>query len=312
MKTDIFEEIAKYVPEAHRQAYWRMVAHFRQLKPDDEILNIIFAMGILTFILRELPAGIIEERKAWQEQFNAFRQEAGKIMEGSNRQMVSVSNQVEAVNKAMEKGGNQFREGAALFEMASRECIKRIDVDAMAQRLTARVEERVVTRFEALAKTVEKRFDLMERVSEQVSRLIEHLRRIHMGRMIAAVSAVVFVLCGGAFLAAYWHLKDTNNAALNDQFVQMEQMAKSNQEAFAILAANNIKVEVAEVAINGEKQLGEKALRVTPAFDVQTETLTGQPKSGVVLFHVTPTLQDQLEHSQDEIGRILRQYPTSK
>jgi hypothetical protein len=312
VKTDIFDEIVKYVPEAHRQAYWRMVAHFRQLKPDDEILNIIFAMGILTFILRELPAGIMEERKAWQEQFNAFRHEAGKIMEGSNRQMVSVSNQVEAVNRAMEKGGNQFREGAALFEMASRECIKRIDVDAMAQRLTARVEERIVTRFETLAKTVEKRFDLMERVGEQVSRLIEHLRRIHMGRMIAAVSAVVFVLCGGAFLAAYWHLKETDNAALNDKLAQVEQMATANREAFAALAVNNIRVEVTDLIIDGQKQAGQKALRITPSLGVMEEAPPDMEKSGLIRFAVPETFQDQIELNQKEIDRLLRQFRNSK
>ena len=290
MKPDIFDDIAEYVPEAHRQAYWRMVAHFRQLKPDDEILNIIFAMGILTYLLRELPAGIIEERKAWQGQFNAFRQEAGKIMEGSNRQMVTVANHVEAVNEALEKGGIQFREGAALFEMVSRESVKRIDVDGMAQRLTARVEERVVTRFEALATTMEKRFNLMEKIAEQISRLIERLLKIHVGRMIAAISAVIFVLCGGAFFAAYWHLQEADKAAFNDQFVQIEQMATANQEAFAALAVNNMKVELVSVVTNGETQIGEKALRITPALDVQTETPDGQPKSGIIYFNVTPTL----------------------
>jgi hypothetical protein len=312
MKDDIFDDIAKYVPEAHRQPYWRMVAHFRQLKPEDEILNIIFAMGILTFLLRELPAGIIEERKAWEVQFKAFRVEADKIMTGSNRQMVSVSNHVETVNKALEKGSLHLREGVAQIEIVSRECVKRIDIDGMAERLTARVEERVVTRFEALATTMEKRFQLMEKIGQQISGLIEHLREIHMGRMIAAIAAVMFVVCGGAFLAAYWHLQDTNRATLNGQLAQVEQMATANQEAFAALAVNNIKIEVGDVVVNGETQIGEKALRLTPALDVQAETPDGQPKSGMIYFNVTPTLQDQMEHSQEEIQRILRAYPTSK
>jgi hypothetical protein len=313
MKDDIFDDIAKYVPEPHRQPYWRMVAHFRQLKPEDEILNIIFAMGILTFVLRELPAGIIEERKAWEAQFKAFRIEADKIMTGSNRQMVSVSNHVETVNKALEKSSLHLREGVAQIEIVSRECVKRIDIDGMAQRLTARVEERVVTRFDALATTMENRYQLMEKIGEQTSGVIRRLGEIHMGRMIAAISAVILVLCGGAFLAAYWHLQDTNRATLDDQFAQIEQMATANQEAFAVLSVNHIKVDVVDVAYpNGEKQLGEKALRLTPALDVQAETPDGQPKSGMISFNVTPTLQDQMEHSQEEIQRILRAYPTSK
>jgi hypothetical protein len=312
MKDDIFDDIAKYVPEAHRQPYWRMVAHFRQLKPEDEILNIIFAMGILTFLLRELPAGIIEERKAWEAQFKAFRVEADKIMTGSNRQIVSVSNHVEMVNKSLEEGSLHLREGVAQIEIVSRECVKRIDIDGMAERLTARVEERVLVPFKALIASIEKNLHLLEKIAEQILRLIEHLRAIHMGRMIAAISAVIFVLCGGAFLAAYWHLQDTNRATLNEQLAQVEQMATANQEAFAALAVNNIKIQVRDVMVNGETQIGEKALRITPALDVQTETPDGQPKSGIIFFNVTPTLQDQMEHSQEEIQRILRAYPTSK
>jgi hypothetical protein len=312
VKADIFDEIAKYVPEAHRQEYWRMVAHFRQLKPDDEILNIIFAMGILTFLLRELPADLIEQRKAWEAQFNAFREEMGKMLEGGTRQLVTVTNHVDAVNKAAEECSVQFREGAAQIERASRESVKQIDIDGMAQRLTARVEERVVTRFDALATTMEKRFHLMETIGQQISGLIDRLLEIHMGRMIASISAVIFVLCGGTFLAAYWHLQETEKAAFNDQFVQIEQMATANQEAFAALAENKMKVEVVDLEINGERQIGEKALRITPALDAQTESPDGQPKSGLIYFNVTPTLQDQLEHNEEEIRRILQQSPASK
>jgi hypothetical protein len=312
MKPDIFDDIVKYVPEVHRQAYWRMVAHFRQLKPDDEILNIIFAMGILTFLLRDLPSALMEERKNWQAQFDVFRSETRKMIEGGTRQMVTVANHVEEVKKAVEKGSVQFRDGAALIENASREAVKQIDIDGMAQKLTAGVEERVLVPFKALVSKIEKNLHLLERIAEQILRLIEHLREIHMGRMIAAISAVIFVLCGGAFLAAYWHLQDTDKTALNDQLAQIEQTTTANQEAFAALAVNNIKVEVVDIMVNGEKQIGEKALRITPALDVQTETPDGKPKAGLIYFNVPPSFQDQIEHNQEEIQRILRQYPTSK
>ncbi|MCE0499517.1 MAG: hypothetical protein LV481_16375 [Methylacidiphilales bacterium] len=308
MKPDIFDTIAVYVPEAHRQDYWRMVARFRQLKPDDEILNIILAMGILTFLLRELPADLIEERKAWETQFHAFRAEMGKMMEGSTRQIVSAGNHVEAVNKAVEKGSVQFREGAAQIERASREAVLQIDIDGMAKKLTARVEERVVTRFETLSKTMEKRFDLMERVGEQARQTLEHLQSVHLGRMTATIAAIVVMVCGWTGLAVYWHLEDADKAALDDKLAQVEQMATANQDAFAALAVNNIKVEVADVIVDGQKQLGQKALRITPALDVQTETPDGQPKSGLISFAVPVTYQDQIERNQDEINRLWRNY----
>jgi len=310
MKPDIFDEIAKYVPEAHRQEYWRMVAKFRQLKPDDEILNIILAMGILTLLLRELPTVLIEEREGWQKQLDLFREEIRKMMEGATRQMVTVNNQAEVMNKTLEKSSVQFREGAAQIEKASRETVKQIDIDGMAQRLTARVEERVVTRFEALATTVEKRLQLMERVGGVAKDAIEHLSSIHMGRMIATISAIIMMLCGWIGLAVYWHVRDADQAAFNDELAQIEQMATANRPAFAALAVNNIKVEVVDVAVNGQKQIGQKALRITPSLGVAEETPDGQPKSGLIRFTVPETFQDQIERNQENIERILRQFPT--
>lgn len=312
MKPDIFDEIAGYVPEPHLQAYWRMVARFRQLKPEDEILNVILAMGILTFLLRDLPSALMEERKNWQAQFDAFRSETSKMIEGGTRQIVTVSNHVEVIDKAVERGSVQFREGAALIERASREAVKQIDIDGMAQKLTARVEERVVTRFDTLATTMEKRFHLMEKIAIQVSGLIDQLREIHMGRMIAAITAIVVMLCGWIGMAVYWHFEDADKAALNDKLAQVEQMATANQSAFAALAVNNIKVEVVDVIVDGQKQIGQKALRITPSLGVMEETPDGQTKSGLIRFTVPESFQDQIEHNQQEIDRLWRIYNSSK
>jgi hypothetical protein len=72
MKPDAFDDLAKYVPEQHLAEFWRMVSRLRQLRPDDEILNIFQAMGVMTFILRDLPSDLITERKEWKTQLDAF------------------------------------------------------------------------------------------------------------------------------------------------------------------------------------------------------------------------------------------------
>lgn len=309
MKSDIFDTIAVYVPEAHQQEYWRMVAKFRRINPDDEILNIILAMGILTLLLRELPTVLIEERKNLQQRLDVFREEVGKMMEGTTRQIVTLNNHAEVINETLEKSSVQFREGAAQIEKASRETVKQIDIDGMAQRLTARVEERVVARFEALASAMEKRFSLMEKIGHHVSDLIDHLREIRMGRMIAAISAIVVLLCAWIGLAVYFYCRDADNAALNDKLAQVEQMARANQPAFAALAVNDVRVEVTDVIVNGQRQIGQKALRITPSLGVMEEAPPDMEKSGLIRFAVPETFQDQIEHNQEEIERILRQFP---
>ena len=45
MNPDMFDNIAKYVPEEHLTEFWRVVSRLRQLRPDDEILNIFRPWG---------------------------------------------------------------------------------------------------------------------------------------------------------------------------------------------------------------------------------------------------------------------------
>jgi hypothetical protein len=312
VKTDIFDDILEYVPEEHREAYWRMVAHFRQLKPDDEILNIIFAMGVLTFVLRELPAGIIEERNAWQNQFGAFRKKADEIMEASNRHMVAAANQCEIVSRTLEQSGAQFCESAGRIEVASREAVERIDVDGMAQRLTARVEKRVITRFDDLATTMERRYQLMEKIGEQTKTVIHDLREIHMGRTITVVSALILMACVIGGVSVYSRVRAADYAAFAEQIAEIARTAQSNQEAFAALAANHIHVDVIDVTDDSGAKLYEKVLRLSPALDVRSDAPNGQPKTGDIYFSVTPTLQEQFERNQAEVERLLRESSISQ
>src|ERR1019366_4107906 len=100
--TDMFDDIAKYVPEEHLPEFWRVMAHLRQLKPDDEILRIFQAMGVLTFILRDLPSALIAEREEWKGQFDAFHADIAKIGEETAHHAVTVENKFELLNRNLE------------------------------------------------------------------------------------------------------------------------------------------------------------------------------------------------------------------
>jgi hypothetical protein len=60
----LFDELAGLVPAERQAEYCRVIAHTRTLSPDDEMLRILEAMGILALLTRETPAEIAAERKA--------------------------------------------------------------------------------------------------------------------------------------------------------------------------------------------------------------------------------------------------------
>jgi hypothetical protein len=69
-----FDSLARLVPDELQAAYYRVLAHTRGLSPDDEMLRILEAMGILALLTRHTPKDIADERERFQELLEIHRQ----------------------------------------------------------------------------------------------------------------------------------------------------------------------------------------------------------------------------------------------
>jgi predicted secreted protein len=70
----MFDSLARLVPDELQTAYYRVLAHTRTLSPDDEMLHILEAMGILALLTRHTPKDIADERERLQELLAAHQQ----------------------------------------------------------------------------------------------------------------------------------------------------------------------------------------------------------------------------------------------
>jgi hypothetical protein len=70
----LFDSLARLVPEELQTEYYRVLAHTRALSPDDEMLRILEAMGILALLTRHTPKDIADERERFQEMLELHRQ----------------------------------------------------------------------------------------------------------------------------------------------------------------------------------------------------------------------------------------------
>src|ERR1044071_45586 len=59
----LFDSIARLLPAHLREHFYRRMAHFRSLAPNDDLLQIVEAMGFLALLIRETPGAIAEERQ---------------------------------------------------------------------------------------------------------------------------------------------------------------------------------------------------------------------------------------------------------
>ncbi|MBS1822290.1 MAG: hypothetical protein JST61_09995 [Acidobacteria bacterium] len=81
----LFDSLSRLAPEELQLAYYRVLAHTRTLSPDDEMLHILEAMGVLALLTRQTPRDIADERERIQETFDAqqrFSEAAQQEMRG--------------------------------------------------------------------------------------------------------------------------------------------------------------------------------------------------------------------------------------
>lgn len=192
--TDMFDEVGKYVPEEHLPEFWRVIAHLRELKPDDEILRLLQGMGALTFILRDLPAALIDERNAWQAQIDACHADLAKIGKETARHAVAVENKSELLDRNLEYHATLYCEASNRIEKASQESVNKIDVDAMAKRLTASIEEQALKPFRAIANDIAQNVVLMEKTDKHLRTSINTHRRINVWPLVGAMSVQLLSL----------------------------------------------------------------------------------------------------------------------
>jgi len=75
----LFDELAGLVPAERQAEYYRVIAHTRTLSPNDEMLRILEAMGILALLTRETPAAIAAERKSLQKILESSASQANVV-----------------------------------------------------------------------------------------------------------------------------------------------------------------------------------------------------------------------------------------
>ena len=73
-ESTMFDSLARLVPDELQTAYYRVLAHTRTLSPDDEMLRILEAMGILALLTRHTPKDIADERERFHELLEAHQQ----------------------------------------------------------------------------------------------------------------------------------------------------------------------------------------------------------------------------------------------
>ena len=70
---DLFDSIATLLEPDQREYFYQRMLYFRQLRPDDELLRIVEAIGFLALIIRTAPGAVATERQHLAQHLEAHR-----------------------------------------------------------------------------------------------------------------------------------------------------------------------------------------------------------------------------------------------
>src|SRR5271155_383167 len=100
----LFDSLACLVPEELQAAYYRVLAHTRTLNPDDEMLRILEAMGVLTLLTRYTPKDIADERERFRDLLELHQQISGDLRQKTIAYVRELEGRVSKLPKEIESG----------------------------------------------------------------------------------------------------------------------------------------------------------------------------------------------------------------
>ncbi|MGB8990144.1 MAG: hypothetical protein WCC37_26340, partial [Candidatus Sulfotelmatobacter sp.] len=119
----LFDELAGLVPAERQAEYYRVIAHTRALSPNDEMLRILEAMGILALLTRETPAAIAAERKSLQKILESALSKADEVEKRMAAYTSRLESRVAQLPKELETGLDPPRIAKLLGE-SLRQCFQ--------------------------------------------------------------------------------------------------------------------------------------------------------------------------------------------
>ena len=122
--SSLFDELAGLVPEERLTEYYRVIAHTRTLSPNDEMLRVLEAMGVLALLTRETPAAIAAERKQLRSILESSASQASAVEKRMESYTTRLESRLTQLPKELETGLDPPRIAKLLSE-SLRQCFQR-------------------------------------------------------------------------------------------------------------------------------------------------------------------------------------------
>src|SRR5881227_3019860 len=130
----LFDELAGLVPAERQAEYYRVIAHTRTLSPNDEMLRLLEAMGMLALLTRVTPAEIAAERKSLRKILESSASQANAVEKRMAEYASHLESRLAQLPKELETGLDPPRIAKLLGETL-RQCFQQTGLPDAARAL---------------------------------------------------------------------------------------------------------------------------------------------------------------------------------
>jgi len=116
VEVSLFDRLAQFVPAERQTEYYRVLAHTRTLRPDDELLRILEAMGVLALVTCETPAAVANERVQLQELLASVLEQTDAAREQMFKYVHVIDARLSGLPRELESGLDPLRIAKLLGE----------------------------------------------------------------------------------------------------------------------------------------------------------------------------------------------------
>jgi hypothetical protein len=174
-EVSLFDRLARFVPEERQTEYYRVLAHTRTLRPDDELLRILEAMGVLALVTCETPAAVADERVRLQELLASVLEQTEAAQEHMLNYVRVIDSRLSGLPRELESGLDPARIAKLLGESLRQHFLKSGLPDT-AQSLRSTVTD-LVSAQRQLSEACKRMVNVSETMTSQVDSTNIHVIR---------------------------------------------------------------------------------------------------------------------------------------
>ena len=141
---NLFEELEQFIPQETLPAYHRYLAYAQRLPPDDEMLRLLQAMGILTLITRQVPSELLAERQELRKCLAEIQWDISHSVTATKLDLVTAENSLRSAGQELNKVTAQITESAQIVHKGFSDAAEQVNAERIASEVSNRLERQLI------------------------------------------------------------------------------------------------------------------------------------------------------------------------